>query len=153
MWWCWIIYNQPKCPWCWVMDVSFSFYSIRGWDKDVTEQWVFADISVVLCPSCFLKWHHWTQTLTCYCVKGSGVDCRALTKPCSDILDLKTWCFLTWELPVCSLDSSVQHTVGSLLNPAGGCYSGPGVSEQRTVNWGLKTELHSFSLIVYFHSA
>ena len=59
---------------------------------------------------------------------------------------------LTWELPVHSVDSPVQQTAASLLNPAGCCYSGPALSDWRTGIWGLRTELHSFSLRGYSRS-
>ena len=36
---------------------------------------------------------------------------------------------LTWECPVCILDSSVHLTVSSLLNPSGHCNSNPDISD------------------------
>ena len=40
----------------------------------------------------------------------------------------QTMNFLTWEIQVYIVDSPVQQTDASLLNPAGCCYSGPVLS-------------------------
>ena len=42
------------------------------------------------------------------------------------------WSILTWEFPVYSVDSPVQQTAASQLDPAGRCYSGPVLSDSRT---------------------
>ena len=60
---------------------------------------------------------------------------------------------LTWVSPADSVDSPVQQTAASLLNPAGRCYSGPDVSDWRTESWELRTEPHNFSLTADSHSA
>ena len=58
---------------------------------------------------------------------------------------------LTSESPVDSLDSPVQNTAASLLNPAGCCSSDPVLSDVRSSTSELRPRLHSESLRVDHH--
>ena len=53
---------------------------------------------------------------------------------------------LTSESPVYILDSPVQNTAASLLNPAACCHSGPDVLDGRGWTSELRPEKHSWSL-------
>ncbi len=64
-------------------------------------------------------------------------------------LNTRKTCELTSESPVCSLDSSVQHTAASLLNPAACCDSCSALSDGRGWTSELRPQLHSESLRVH----
>lgn len=75
-------------------------------------------------------------------------------KQCNfEFMSLTVWWTLTLELPVCSVDSAVQLTGVSLLNPAGRCYSGPALSGCKFGSWELRPGNQHFVLLWNSHSA